>query len=810
MSSAGKIFKRLCIFLLSIVLLVAGASALVVALGITLDLNALRPAVEKAASAALERRVSITGPVTLCPSLWPTLEIVDVKVANPSGWTDPLFASVALVRLQVGIIPLLSGEIDVGEIICKGVSLNLESDRQGRNNWDFGASVPESHGEVSEAHADSHEIYLQAVDTLTFQDIRLSYLDKVLGKKLFFAIDELNGTAGRGEPLNLDWQGRIQDKQYSFTIKGGPLREFRPSIRLYPLSIKGIVAGSPFTASGVLGRERGEARFDLDMTLSSVDIGALLRWLMVAEDMDATTDEFILHLKLRGDSLNELVTRSNMLFTLKGGQYTFKGAGKGDGISVGIKQGEFSVVPGRPVALDLDGKIGKVPVTIWVKGMELVNYFKNPKHLPISIKMETSGTVVDFAGSLALPVSSRNISLGLKLKGEKLNSLDELMGVSLPPLGPYSLKADFAMDEQTYDLSDLEIRLGESRLQGAMKVDMAGNKPHAEVRLISSLLQLDDFDTHGWSLEGETVSGEEQESSMADKAGKHDIDRTEQAALLSREILRSFDARLMIELQKVMSGRDMLGSGNLEAGLQDGLLRIEPLQLKFADGSANMEFFYHPTDTAVDIHLALNVSRLDVGIIARRFKPDTRMGGRLSLDILLDAVTPRLNELMANGAGHFDLDFEPRNFNAGLVDLWAVNLLSALSKKVDKGNSSVINCVVASFGMKHGVMNDRVMFMDTTRMSVEGTAMINFRDHTLDIKAVPSAKKPEFFSLATPVTVKGTFDNFGVKIDTLSLAGTAVSFVTSPIHVPLRRIFSGKRPPDGIEACRQAWEKRNQ
>jgi hypothetical protein len=106
-------------------------------------------------------------------------------------------------------------------------------------------------------------------------------------------------------------------------------------------------------------------------------------------------------------------------------------------------------------------------------------------------------------------------------------------------------------------------------------------------------------------------------------------------------------------------------------------------------------------------------------------------------------------------------------------------------------------------------MQERTIFMDTTNMSIEGEATINFKTRQLDLRAAPKAKRPEFFSLATPIKMSGKFDDFGVKINVIRLAGTTVSFVTSPLHVPLRRIFAREIPEDGREACLEAWSKRN-
>ena len=779
---------------------------------ITVNLDKIRPAVETAISTALDRKASITGSVTLTVSFRPTLEIHGVRIDNPPGWTDPVFAAVELARVQVGIPALLKRQIDVGEITCEQVILNLETNKAGENNWQFSSGKDRVPAPEKDPANSSGKFGIQAIDRLSLQKINLSYRDNSLDKVLTFALDELSGTAEQGEPLQWKGRGNFQNKEFDFTIKSGALDEFHTRQQLYPLSITGSIVNTPFTAKGELGRDHNEPKLDLDLTLGKVDIGALLSWLRVAEGIEANTDELALKLNLRGDSLRKLVTESNMLFTLKGGSYTLHGAGRGEGLPIAIARGEISAQSGKAVSLNLDGALNSTPIHISMHGMELVNYVGKPQQLPITIKVETAGTTVDFSGKLAMPISKKDISLGMTIQGAKLDSLNQLLKVDLPPLGPYSVGAKFFMQEQGYELSDLQIKVGSSDLTGTMRLDMAGEKPEAEVQLVSSLLQIDDFDTKGWSPEGQSTAEEKQETTpeedTSEKKENEDKQSSQAASLLSAESLGRANARLLIQLDKVMSGKDTLGKGRLEVKLQEGRFSIAPLELQLADGTARTEFSYYPTATDAEIQLTTTIDNLDIGILARRAKPDSNMGGHLNLDIQLNATAPNLNQLLANGKGHFDLAFVPINFDASLVDLWAVNLLSALASEVDGEPKSVINCLVASFTMEDGLMEERVIFMDTTHMSIEGEAQIDFKQQRLKVKAAPKAKRPEFFSLATPVKVSGSFEDFGIGINKIRLTTSVASFITSPVHVPLRRLFSGEVPEDGAEACRAAWENR--
>ena len=111
--------------------LLIAALAFCIIFGITVDLSFLKPGVEKAAESALGREVKISGPVVFEFSHWTAIDVQDIHVANVPNVTDPYFFTAGLARLEIGLIPLLKGEIHISEIIAEDVILNLESDAKG-------------------------------------------------------------------------------------------------------------------------------------------------------------------------------------------------------------------------------------------------------------------------------------------------------------------------------------------------------------------------------------------------------------------------------------------------------------------------------------------------------------------------------------------------------------------------------------------------------------------------------------------------------------------------------------------------------
>ena len=100
-------------------------------------------------------------------------------------------------------------------------------------------------------------------------------------------------------------------------------------------------------------------------------------------------------------------------------------------------------------------------------------------------------------------------------------------------------------------------------------------------------------------------------------------------------------------------------------------------------------------------------------------------------------------------------------------------------------------------------MTAQSLAIDTSKIRICGKGDIDFNDQTFALTASPTAKRPEFFSLATPLAVKGSFDDFrvGMKGGALSLGTTAVKFAISPITTPFKRLVRDDLPTDGGDIC---------
>jgi uncharacterized protein involved in outer membrane biogenesis len=814
--------KKLFVLLLKtlvtlLVLLTIGITVLIFT-GVTVNLDFMRGGVELAASKALDRNVSIEGPVELEFSYWPALNVSDLNVANVEMGVKPKLLNAGFVRMQLGIFPLLKGEINIADITAENVTLNLESDADGKPNWVFG--VPDKAGSKAQqtkqktSSEDSSSlpsgepkdrIHFAALNHLSLSGIAVNYRDAALDKNLSFVLDSLEGRAAENQPIEVRLNGRVEDKTYNLELDGGSITDLLDRNKSWGFETQGEIFGKQVGGKGDVLLNGDHPLIHLALGARDIDVGVILSTLGLVEGLQVSLGDVGMDITLTGDSLNEILSKSSMVFAIKDGSWKVMLPNTAASFDIDNLNGKISVQEGNNINIALDGTIEEVPVNVLITGAPLVEYVTNQDELPMLIQFELLETKLSFDANIKLPVSSADMRFALNVSSQNISRFNTLLGLDLPPLGPVSLKSKLVVTPKAYDLSALDLVVGESRLDGSMKLDLSQPRPYLELSLISDILQLDDFDTGKSTVVDDTETESSNYSAAESEQAAVDSRNATGKRPLSYEVLNTFDADLKIAAKAVLSGEDKLGSARVNLKLEDANLRADPITLKVPSGRFDASIDYTPSATDVVLKIRADIEEFDLGVLIRRLKPGSDMGGKLFLDVELNSRAPDVASIMEHASGKFDLGLVPENFSSGIIDLWAVNLLSTIMEKSTEKDQSVMNCVVVRTKLEDGVLKEEAIYLDTSNMRIAGKMDIDFKTRELEIKLAPKAKNPEFFSVAIPMQVKGSLDDFGLKIGILRMVGQVVSFITSPIHVPIRRVFTEASPEDGVEACTYAW-----
>jgi hypothetical protein len=325
--------------------------------------------------------------------------------------------------------------------------------------------------------------------------------------------------------------------------------------------------------------------------------------------------------------------------------------------------------------------------------------------------------------------------------------------------------------------------------------------PRIDIALTAPTIQLDDFRFGDWSPEKAKPAAPEKPKSEAELSQEAGMESNKVQQILSREALRRQNASLSVDVDQVISGKDMLGSGKLVAKLENGRATIGPVVVNTPGGSASLRFGYEPGEKDVALYLRAEAKHFDYGILARRIDQKTEMRGILSLDVDVKARAQYLSEILRYGKGHINFAIWPENMKSGLLDIWAVNVLMSLLPAIDSSNASKVNCAIGRFELSNGKLSDKLILIDTSRMRVTGKGGAGIAEEEVRLYVQPRAKTPQFMSFAIPIELSGKFDDFHIGVKPADVLETVGQLATSIVWVPLESLFGKGIPSDGRDVC---------
>jgi hypothetical protein len=565
--------------------------------------------------------------------------------------------------------------------------------------------------------------------------------------------------------------------------------------RLLPSPARGKLAGAAFTALVELDLG-GESPFaKLDLSTGDIDIGALLRGLGLAEDIEGRAERLQLTLRGRGNSLRELAAGTALDAKLAGGRLTVLGAGQRPVTEIRVREAVIEADAGQPVRMRLDGTLDQSAVRIQLSTGSLADFAGDARRLPFSMVAQAAGTRLGLDGQVMLPLGSAG-RLAFEMSGERLDSLSELARVELPAWGPWSLRGPMRMSSTGYEIQGLLVNVGRSRLSGSGTLDISGPRPRLQMQVSAPTLQLDDFPMPQRLADPPESPRQEDGLRGASTRLAGRVDR-----LLSARFLRRFDATVDVHAGEVLSGADRLADGAVHLKLKDGRLDLDPVVLNLPGGGMRLSIAYDLKESEVDFQVAASVKRFDYGIIARRLNRADDIRGLFSLNLELAGQAPSLDSIMRNANGTLDFAVWPTELRSGVFNLWSANLVLTLLPLIDPGQKSQVNCIVGRFDLKDGDLSDDKILIDTSRVRIRGAGHANLKTEELAFVFRPRAKGPGLFRLQTPLRVSGTLTDQRFGFDPRDVFFSTLRMIASPILVPIEWFTLGPQPRDGADVC---------
>jgi uncharacterized protein involved in outer membrane biogenesis len=248
---------RLKRILITLAALAAAVVVAVYAVLSSLSFEDLRDLAQDEAKSLTGRELAIAGPIDLKISLKPEIVLEDVTFANAPSGSRPSMVELKRFELQVALLPLLTGDIQVRRLTLIEPDILLETDETGRGNWAIGEGGGTSGGGAPA---------LPTFDQAEIEGGTLTYRNGASGDTVSLVLTRLLAQAGDRPGLRqLELEGRYGDAPFSLSGSAGSLRTFFAG--RYPIELTGTAGGAAFQVAGTL--EHPATGQDLDLKVAA-------------------------------------------------------------------------------------------------------------------------------------------------------------------------------------------------------------------------------------------------------------------------------------------------------------------------------------------------------------------------------------------------------------------------------------------------------------------------------------------------------------------------------------------------------------
>ena len=728
-------------------LLLLAVAALGVAVAL-LDPNDYKPQIVAAVEQMTGRHLSLGGRLRISRSLWPTIEVTDVMLANLPGGTRPDLARAERIEAQLSLPALLHRRIEVSKLTLDGPNILFEF-VDGKPNWvlePMAGSQTSPAGQhvtldIRQAHVRNGMVTLRLptrthVVGIRSLDLRHPAADAPLDLAAVLLYSDYQPfslrasarpTSGVADP----WDARLEFAAYKATLSAEGQMKLGGD---YDLQVEGRIPeleklNALLPPLHLPSLHRMSVSTHLSNGRMPGDLPVIGETLLQVGNADLAD-------RLPGLTLSTV----EVSLPKAGGAATTSGAGRYNGRTFSFA-GTFEV-PER-----LDRRFSTL--------------------IDLKARMAADGTQASASADGSLALKGR-----LTLDAGSFDGLDATVALRLPEL----TASQSVLSSELPALTDVSLggRIsipadrGSLRLHGATlsahELDVAGDVSiglasplELDGRLRATRLDLDAL------LAASAADRVTPGARIADPGGPV-IPNTP----LPWAMLRGKRMHLTASAAALTFARQVWRDVDFALQLADGRLQVSPLRLALPGGPVEMWLSADASKEDLPVSLTLHAPGIPLALLARYAALPGDAGGDLHVEMQLKAHGSSAHDLAASLDGPFVVTMTHGSLsNAALIELASASL-QALGIEVPAQGETAIRCfgIVGSFHA--GVGRFPTIALDTTHLQLDGAGQVDLGTETLALKLHPLARLSGS-SVSVPVLVEGPLHALHGRLDASGL-----------------------------------------
>ena len=407
---------------------------------------------------------------------------------------------------------------------------------------------------------------------------------------------------------------------------------------------------------------------------------------------------------------------------------------------------------GAPLEIDAGGAWNGAPFSVSGTAGSLAD-IASGQPLELALEAEAFGFDARLSGTVTEPGKPGGLDLRTAVRGADLSSLAPLAGPGLPKLGPAAIDARIEGGADRLRVEDLKVALGASDLSGRIDLVLSGPRPRVGGTLSSTGIDLAGLRSKAVENGRAAVAGD------GAKLKKGRPDRVFPDDPLPLESLKAVDLDLTLSVERLTGYPVPVGAVQARISLENGALSVRPLKATVAGSRMDGELHLDTRRAAPSLRLAARASELDLGRLLEEAGVTDLFEGKARASADLAGSGGSIAALMAGLDGDIRLVGGSGRLKTEAFDA-AVGGVSAVLGTLFSGRKrwTVVNCAVASIGVRNGRAASRAVLIDTEYSTVAAKGTANLATETLDLTVEPRAKSATL-NIAVPVRIRGAFAN---------------------------------------------------
>ena len=405
-------------------------------------------------------------------------------------------------------------------------------------------------------------------------------------------------------------------------------------------------------------------------------------------------------------------------------------------------------------------------------------------------------------GSLTNPFQLQVFDLQFQLSGQDLDDLYPLIGIAIPSSPPYQLKGQLQRDHERWRYEKFSGRVGDSDLAGDVEIDVAGERPRLTANLLSRRLDFDDlagFIGAPPRTGGNETANAEQKAQAAQLAAKPTV-LPDTPYNLGK--LRAMDADVRWKAQRINAPRLPLDDMDAHLLLDNGLLRLEPLNFGVAGGDIRSTIRMDARRPQISTTLNASLRRVQLGQLFPDAKLAEQASGGIGGTIHLSGTGNSIAAMLGSSNGDVGLGMGRGHIGNLLMELAGLDVAESLKFLFTGDKQIPLRCAFGDFSVRNGLMQSRALAFDTTDTLVIGEGSISLKQEQLDLLLRPRPKDRSILALRSPLHIGGNFKDPSFRPDfkALGIRG-AIALTLASITPPAALLATIETGPGKDADC---------